>query len=342
MNTTPIMGAIESTNMRKRASWRELLDSIIRVRADRDRIAASMGINPVTLTRWASGESTPRMQNLRYLLSAIPAEHREAFQVLLEEDQPVLLFEEGVVDNTETEIPFQLINTILTTRETSSVHHISWVIIHQVLRNALLQLDPQQLGINITFIRCMPPGSDGKVHSLREEVGLGTPPWETSFEENRFFWGAETLVGHAVTTARMQQEVNVLTQPFSFSHYRTKHEVSAVACPILFHCRVAGCLLFTSTQADYFQGGRSTLVQGYTSLLALALSENEFYAHDLIQLEALPPPDTQREQIMSFRSRVIKLLEGADTEHYVSNAQAEQMAWQQIEAVLLRLPFHFD
>ena len=341
-NTATIRIMIESTGMRKRAGWRELLDSIIRTRADRDRIAASIGINSVTLTRWASGESTPRPQNLRYLLSAIPVEYRESFQALLEEDQPALSFEEGAVDSTEYEIPFQLINTVLTTRETGSVHHVTWVIIHQVLQNALLQLDPQQLGVKITLIRCMPPGSDGKIHSLREEVGLGTPPWETSFEENRFFWGAETLVGYTVTTARMQQVSNVVAQPFSFSHYRTKHEVSAAACPILFHCRIAGCLLFTSTQVDYFQAGRSTLVQGYTSLIALALSEKDFYAHELIQLEACPPPDEQREQIMSFRSRVIKLLEKAGTEHHVSNAQAEQMAWQQIEVALLQHPFHFD
>src|SRR5882724_7307414 len=114
-NTATIRIMIESTGMRKRAGWRELLDSIIRTRADRDRIAASIGINSVTLTRWASGESTPRPQNLRYLLSAIPVEYRESFQALLEEDQPALSFEEGAVDSTEHEIPFQLINTVLTT-----------------------------------------------------------------------------------------------------------------------------------------------------------------------------------------------------------------------------------
>jgi hypothetical protein len=329
--------------MRKRAQWRELLDSLIQTRSDRDRIATEMGINPVTLTRWASGDSTPRSHSLHLLLTALPVDCREQFQALIEQDLPFLSFEQPFSDSFSHEIPFPFINTVMTTRATGTASNISWVIVHQVLQHALLQLDPLHLGLKITLVHCMPPTSDGKIHSLREGVGLGTAPWKESLEEHALFLGLETLVGYCVETLRYQEVPDLRAHTSYFlPYYQAEYEVSAAACPILFLGQIAGCVLFSSTQPNYFGlEERNMLVQGYTNLISLAFREKDFYPPDLIELRIAPPPEEQQEHLMSFQPRVMKLMrESVGTSQYLSSAQAEQLAWQQIEAELLKLPFH--
>src|SRR5437764_6051477 len=109
-------------NMRKRAVWLELLDCLIQVRAERERIAAQVGVAPVTLTRWASGDVSPRLQNLYPLLQAIPDQHRVAFQTSIEEDLPSHSFDEPSRNDSELEIPFQLVSRILAIRATDPPH----------------------------------------------------------------------------------------------------------------------------------------------------------------------------------------------------------------------------
>ena len=65
--------------------WRALLGDIINNVAERDRIANEIGVHPVTLTRWVSGDSSPRSHNLRQLLRALPKPQREEFLSSLEE-----------------------------------------------------------------------------------------------------------------------------------------------------------------------------------------------------------------------------------------------------------------
>ena len=65
--------------MQKPSSWRELLASIISNPAERERIAAEVGVSPITLTRWSNGESKPRPQNLHSLIKALPRQHQEQF-----------------------------------------------------------------------------------------------------------------------------------------------------------------------------------------------------------------------------------------------------------------------
>ena len=64
--------------------WREFLGSIISNASERDRIATEIGVHSVTLSRWVSGESSPRPHNMRQLLRAIPKQQRNQLQSLLE------------------------------------------------------------------------------------------------------------------------------------------------------------------------------------------------------------------------------------------------------------------
>src|SRR5579883_2024761 len=53
-------------------SWRELLGKIIADPQERQRLADTLNINPITLTRWATHKSNPRPDNLRPLIEVLP------------------------------------------------------------------------------------------------------------------------------------------------------------------------------------------------------------------------------------------------------------------------------
>ena len=94
--------------------WREFLNSIISNPAERDRIANEIGVHAITLSRWASGESTPRPHNLRQLLRALPMQQRNQLQPLLvKESSDISQLE---IDTTEQDIPYGFIMDVLEAR----------------------------------------------------------------------------------------------------------------------------------------------------------------------------------------------------------------------------------
>ena len=53
-------------------TWRELLREIIKNPHERKRIAAALGVNPITIVRWIRSESAPRGPHLHRLLEVMP------------------------------------------------------------------------------------------------------------------------------------------------------------------------------------------------------------------------------------------------------------------------------
>ncbi|GCE13545.1 helix-turn-helix domain-containing protein [Tengunoibacter tsumagoiensis] len=317
--------------------WRELLNSIITNSTERDRIAAEIGVHPVTLTRWASGESSPRPHNLRQLLRALPKGPRSQLLTLLEKVSPdVVDFE---IDTTSHEIPYKFIIEVLEARASIPDLLRFWSITRLVLQQALRQLDPERVGMAITVVRCM-PARYGKIRSLRETVGLGTAPWGGDLEEKALLLGAESLAGHVTVSCRLEHIGDLRTNKTFLPAYQVEHEVSAVACPIMYACRVAGCLLISSTQPDYFAPeARLALVRGYANLLALAFNPEDFYDPDVFALHIMPPSHIQQAHFTGFRQRVLKLMQDSvRQERRLASNEAEQLVWQDIEEVLLNVP----
>lgn len=237
-------------------SWRDLLKRIIDAPGERERIANEIGVRSITLDRWIAGTSKPRMQNLRQLQHALPKVHK---------DQLTLLLEEEHIDLTDPETS--------ETRATAASNLLFWTLCRKVILHALRRLDPERNGMAITLVQCMPVSSEGKVRSLRESVGVGTPPWPGDLEHQSMFLGAESLAGYVVTNCR-QGAINDLRINTTFlPAYQVEYEVSALAHPIMYTNRIAGCLLLSSTQADYFLSeSRLALVSDYTQLLAQVLT----------------------------------------------------------------------
>lgn len=323
--------------MKKVSSWRELLDSIVSSAADRERIATEAGVRSITLTRWVSGESTPRLQNLRQLLKVIPHQHRDQFRELIELEVDLPTLSGSEIDDLSEDIPSKFVNELLEVRATGPDVLRFWTMSHHVLQHALKQLDPEPMGMAIIVVQCMPPHSDGKIHSLRETVGLGTPPWGGDLEQKALFLGAESLAGQVVASCRPQVVQNLTKDKTFFPAYQTLYEMSAMAYPIMFAGRVAGCLLVSSTQINYFlPPSRLALIHSYANLVSLAFEPAEFYAPDLIELRLMPSPEVQQAHFTTFRQRVLKLLkDSANTQHPLMDTQAEQRVWHDLEGILL-------
>lgn len=321
--------------------WGELLSTIISNPTERDRIANEVGVHPITLTRWITGESKPRPQNLRQLIHALPKHQRDQFLAVMEGDLPDLpALSAQVIDDSLSEIAHTFIMEVLDTHATMSDTLRFWAIGRLVLQQALRQLDPERVGMAITVVRCMPPGSDDKIHSLRENIGRGTPPWEGDLDQKAMLLGAESLAGYVVTTCRPEAVGDLAQNRTLLPAYQTEHEVSAAAHPIMYAGRVAGCLLLSSTQPNYFLSqSRLALIHGFTNLIALAFDADEFYKPELLELRVMPPLEVQRTYFAGFRQRVNQLLrESAIKAHPLTNMQAELAVWRELEEILLQLP----
>lgn len=325
--------------MQKPSSWRELLASIVSNPAERERIATEAGIRPITLIRWINGESKPRLQNLQSLIKALPRQHQDQFRELIEGEEslsyPVI---SGEFDQLE-EIPYKFIYEVLNTRASTPEVLLFWAISHLILQHALRHLDPEPVGMSITVVQCMPPVHDGKIHSLRERLGLGTPPWPGDLEHHGMFLGAESLAGYVVSTGHYAQIQDLREEQMLLPAYQVEYEVSASAHPIMYTGRIAGCLLVSSTLPKYFlSSSRTALIEGYAKLLALAFKPEEFYELEIVELSLMPSLAVQRERFADFRQRVARIMQQAmAVQQPINSTQAEQIAWQQLEEELRQL-----
>jgi transcriptional regulator with XRE-family HTH domain len=320
-------------------SWRDLLKDIISDPAVREQLAHATGVHPVTLTRWSSGEVKPRVRAINQLLHALPKEQSNRLAKLLEKEH--IVFPEHMhpsrVD-TSGEVDYLFLRQIYEIRAMTPEYLLFWTLCSKVLTHALRQLDPDRTGMAITLAQCMPPSRDGKIHSLRERMSFGNPPWSNDMEQHSIFLGAESLAGHVVRRGHPDTVQDLRSAPALLPAYQAEHEISATACPILYATRVAGCVLVSSTQPNYFLApNRLSLIRDYTHLLALGFLPEYFYSSDLIDLRFMPPIDVQRRYLASFQQRVSAQMSAS---RMLSRTEAEQIGWQQIEEELIHHHLH--
>jgi len=319
-------------------SWRDLLKEIISDPLVRDHLANEMGVRSITLARWASGETRPRPHNLRQLLAALPYKQRTRMAALLEAVH--LDFSAHSTSDSLDQIEYSFVMQVLELRATTSDVVLFWTLCHKVFQHALRRLDPERIGMAIRVVLCMPPGSSGKIHSLRESVGQGTPPWQADLEHEAILLGAESLAGYVVASCRPEAVQDLARETYRLPAHRAEHELSATAVPLLYANQVAGCVLVSSTQPNYFiSSARLSLISDYTRLIALAFKPEQFYPPQWIELRVIPSFEVQQGKLSSFRNRVIALMKEASSEKQaLSRTQAEELVWQQLEAELIHIP----
>src|SRR5260370_19297574 len=206
-----------------------------------------------------------------------------------------------------------------------------------ILQEALKQVDRDCLGMAIMVIRCMPPSSEHTIRSLYESMGRGTLPWESQWMHTTLLLGSESLAGNTVVECRLRANQKMSEKQNLSPGYQGAREESAVAAPMLHAGHVAGCLLVSSTQPDYFSPGRCGLIGDYAELIAMAFAPKDFYEPERINLGMLPPATVQQPYLSGFRQQVVqRMLHAASNGKPISLLHADQEVWQQIEMELLQ------
>src|SRR5258708_10193149 len=137
--------------------WRELLRTILSDPQVKQRVANELSLNPMTLTRWSTGESTPRRQNLHQLIMALP-QYRDSFIALIERDFPGFsAVHQEAGEGKSATIPSEFYIRVLQTRATTPNNLRYWVLCDLVLEQSLKHLDPHLYGFSITTPPALPP-----------------------------------------------------------------------------------------------------------------------------------------------------------------------------------------
>lgn len=325
--------------MQEAQTWRKLLGTIISNAKEKQRIADELGVKPITLTRWVSGESEPRSQNLRLLLSVLPGQ-REQLLDLIRKEEGLEEFSDTIKDDISKDIPSEFYTSVFVARSSITENLRYWSLCQIILQQALGQLDPNHLGMAVWVVRCMPlSGSYHKVRSLRESVGSGTPPWGGNLEQRAMFLAAESLAGNVVTLCRPAVIENLDEEHNLLPAARVDYEKSCAIYPILYAGRIAGVFLVSSTQYNHFLSrSRAALVQSYADLVALAFEPEDFYEPEDIALCVMPYHNQQKQYFAPFRHLVSNAIrEAAQNNNPINTIEAEMRVWQQLEEQLIQL-----
>ena len=312
-------------------TWRELLAEIIKTPQERQRIAAVLGIHPLTLMRWIRNESAPRGSRMQQLLEVLPQ-----LQPLVAEEFDGLSF--LPTEAPSSAIPITFYNHVLGLYATVPAHQHFWSICTAVLQEAAQYLASSDVGLDISVVRCLAPYQGNTIRCLREHVGRGTSPGEEQVELRQRLFGAESLAGYVVESCH-PGVIATLSEKQRLPHQLPEQARSGAASPILHAGRVAGCLLVASTKPDYFRSPELLdLIQNYATLLALAFDPEDFYEPQSIELGLMPSLQVQDSYFATFQQRVTSVLKkAAADQHALNYLQAEQCVWWQIAEELLRL-----
>ncbi|GHO52534.1 GAF domain-containing protein [Ktedonobacter robiniae] len=326
--------------MEKYTSWRELLGSIIQDMQERQRIAGLLGVNVVTLGRWAGNASNPRYQHLRRLLSVLPQYRAELQELIVVEFPDFSLGLELSKQGEEQDlISSALYAQVFNIYTIMPYIQRSWSITNLILRHALDQLDSQKQGMAVILIQCMPPSQNGKVCSLRERIGFGNSPWPANLEPHAIFLGMESLSGYVVGTCQSSvlQNRSKEQQGVRPVHW-DQLEKSAAAYPIYRESKVAGCFLVSSAVPNYFLPSRLKLIEQYAELLSLVFDYEEFYPLEQISLQIMPHSSDQEKVLFNFRQRVAEvMLTSMRSGENLDIRKAEALVWSQLEQELFAL-----
>ncbi len=319
------------------STWRELLEHIIQDNQEKQRIARELGVSVVTLSRWIHNITNPRLQSLHRLLDILP-QYRSQLHALILAEFPEFAHttREDAHEENDNFIPSAFYARVFDAYTTTPKLQRFWTLSNLILQQALEQLDAHQLGMAIIIVQCMPPWENHNIYSLRERAGHGTPPWSMNLEQQSIFLGEESLAGNVVNTSRPIALQNRNEYRGIVPAHWVEWEESATGYPLLRSSKIAGCLLISSTQPNYFTPLHLQLVQHYAELLAFILEPEEFYDLSIVNLRTMPYYTEQKKKLATFRARVAQLMAQALRNRTPMNlTQAEHIVWQQLEREFL-------
>jgi hypothetical protein len=318
-------------------TWQELLQNVISDPAELQRIAREIGINPVTVGRWANRISIPRPGNLRSLLEAMP-QHRQKMQILLQRDFPNFSPESAAEEPAILEIPSAFYSSIINIYTTSPPILRPSTICIAIFQQMLRHLDPLKQGLLIVACQCVPPHKEEKVRSLRITLGRATSPWENHIDNYTAFMGLESQVGDVVSRGHPIVIPSQKEYMQSYPTHTLSFAESRAVFPLLYFDRIAGAIAVVSTQQNHFTSAHIELLQSYAELLILAFEPEQFYPLKEINLGIMPSSEIQETYTGSFQSEVTNFMREAEKNHQqMKRSCAERIMWKKLEEKLLHL-----
>lgn len=318
--------------MQSSQMWREMLGNMVKDSQEKQRIASGLGVSPITLTRWITGESKPRPQNLRSLLQMFP-EYRQPFLELWSAEFGANFVAVVANDPVPYEIPSSFYEEVIHAhRFVPNVQRFN-TICDLVLKQAIRQLDPNQTGMNVMLAQCTPPMQGNPVRSLYLDMRRGTYPLSHEVDLPMLFFGQGSLAGHVVSSGRSFVVRNLEQRKKLFPYWPDHAYESMIAYPIHLSDAVAGCLMVVTTLPDYFQlTARQLLVQHYTELITVAFAHKTFYPLKQMELGCMPDLAFQRDYLSSYQQRMI----ATTVQLPVHGTDVERLLLQQLEYELLQ------
>jgi transcriptional regulator with XRE-family HTH domain len=313
-------------------TWRSLLGSIIIDVQERQRIANELGVHPLTLTRWASGISSPRVHHLRTLSDSLP-QYRQELRELIAREYPLAVEEDEVFLQEKEEIPINFYSQVLRLYASSPTILRASTLRSLILQQALKQFSKINIGVEVILATLIPSDAQ-KVRSLRSVEGRGSPPFSSTYDSKPILIGIESLAGSAVTYGRTfaVQDKEEMRLQFPDDVIKGPHTASMASCPILLADHVSGCIIISSSSENFFLPSRIDLLKCYADLLTLTFTDEDFYGLASIELIALPGKSVQNTFLGNFQQRITRIIaESNDRGVVVSRLEAERIAWKQVE-----------
>ncbi|HTK11764.1 MAG TPA: helix-turn-helix transcriptional regulator [Ktedonobacteraceae bacterium] len=316
--------------MKETQRWQALLTRSIALPTHKKQLARELGVHQMTLQRWSTGESAPTRHHLQQLFTLFPEQRpllHEAFPTLFpcDENPPI------------QELPATVYAQILTAWANlpRSLHPSSLCAL--ILEQALALLDPARQGLVVACVHCLRPISGTLVQSLQTRLMLKRTSIRHQEIPHETLLGANSCEGRAVTFVRPFLMQNEEEQPDPFNALSPPSSPYTVAVPIHQGELVAGAFSISRSPSAVISPSQFPLLQQVALLLALTFEREDFYAPEAIQLRVMPSQHLQMAASLTLHERITRLLLGSSGPSFLSLAQAELLAWQQMEQDYLHL-----
>lgn len=294
-------------------------------RAELTRVARELEVAENTVYRWINGSSDhPRLIHLKKLPDVMPGYRVQLTNVINQTFGGLLVPPQAGLGPIPQDI-YQRVLELNATHDDDESRF--WHISQAIFETALEHMDGNHMGMAITYAKLMPQHDDG-IHSLREVSMRGHDPWPTSSDTSKAYLGSTTLAGTVAVMQRMQYWTS------SDRYNRIQVEVddfeqSACAAPVMRGTHIAGVLIVSSTQPDFFQDASAqNAVAEYALLINVGLSTLDFYPFSSLHLRPMASLNWQREQLS--RSYVERIITYA-RKHAMSRREAKSCVQSEME-----------
>ncbi|GCE09249.1 hypothetical protein [Dictyobacter aurantiacus] len=249
-----------------RENWRDMLGNIVADDKRHKMLEAELNISAITIDRWISGESNPRMNNVRALLAAASLEND--FKKCLAQAYHMESNVDEAQDQYTREISGILYDSILRDLATRADTLRTWGVIALCLNDMAVRLEAQAYRAHYIVSQCY---SQQNKLLLKERYIFSHTSRTTQRILTDSYLHSETLPFIAVSVGHdiLGQDGRVTNQ------IGVEHIKSSAAFPLLRFGSVAGCFTVCSEESSY-ASLFYRYFEKYSVLLSLAFADNDF------------------------------------------------------------------